>query len=566
MLRLLIVDDEAILLDGLVELFQSLNTLELEVYRASSAMQALRTMEQDKIDIVLTDIRMPEMSGLELFDRIRVRWPRCKVVFLTGYDDFHYIQEVLRKGGVDYVLKMDGDDEIIRAVANAMEALHRDLEHERFIEEARRQIRAMLPVRQREYVHQLLLGEPATPERLRQRFEELEIPLSAHGSLFMVIGRVDRWTASTGSEPETEEAPQAKAVRPTDRALLSYAIRNIAQEFLPWDALLAVSLDDATLLWLIQPAVETGTPPGEPDASERQLQDALESTQRAAKQFLRLELSFVGSGRFEWVEIERVYDRLTRLRRRGAGIGEEISYLSGERCADGQAEDHAFDIRSRLKRFVFLETYLDNGQESEFMESLHDLMGAVDEGKTPLPLQYEVFQKLSSLFLSYLNRFEGESGGSDVALAFEPFEPLTRFDRHASWADAHHYFERLARELFLARKRRQDNRGLEIVETLNHYIEHHLAGDLSLGALARIVYLNPAYLSRLYKRVSGIGVSERVTEKRIHKAKELLRSTDLKIQDIATAVGLDSPSYFARLFKRLNNMSPQEYRESALSG
>ena len=80
MYRLLIVDDEPIIVDGLADLFSSIHYVELEIYKAYSAVQALELMRKDRIDIVLSDICMPGMSGLDIQKEIKFQWPRSKMI------------------------------------------------------------------------------------------------------------------------------------------------------------------------------------------------------------------------------------------------------------------------------------------------------------------------------------------------------------------------------------------------------------------------------------------------------------------------------------------------------
>jgi len=551
MLRLLIVDDEATILDGLVELFHEIALPDLEIYYAGSGLQALKIIEQNKIDIVLTDIRMPGMSGMELFDRIRANYPRCKVVFLTGYSDFQYVQEVLRKGGVDYVLKMDGDEQIVDAVKKAIVATYADLDKERLIREAGERMRETLPIMQRELVQYLILGEPYAKESLAQRFAELDIRLKPDFPVLMIVGKADGWN---------------EALKPSEKALLSYAVQNIMEEFMPPSfARFAVALDSAFhMLWLIQPEQDWPDEAGEPFAAptiERRLQDLLESTQQAARNYLRLSLSFAASGRLDWDDLGKAYSRLNDLSYRSAGIGMEIAFLQDQRDAVKEPARLMNDeVRLKLRRFVILEAHLEHNRESEFKRELSVLLRGVADARAPQPLCLEVFHKVANLFLSYINRMQYDNIYEDAGTVGY----LTRFDLHASWDELSDYFLKLADELFIRRQKTQTDRGLEIVEQINGYIARNLSGDLSLARLGRVVFLNPAYLSRLYKQISGVGLSDFVTEQRMAKAKEILRSTEMKVQDVAAAVGLDSPSYFARLFKRMTSLSPQEFRESGL--
>ncbi|MBO9599609.1 MAG: response regulator, partial [Cohnella sp.] len=88
MRRLLIVDDEAIITDGVAEVLGKLQIPGLEICKAYSGSEAVEWLNHTRIDIVVSDIRMPEIDGLELLDIIRRDWPRCRVIFMTGYHDF----------------------------------------------------------------------------------------------------------------------------------------------------------------------------------------------------------------------------------------------------------------------------------------------------------------------------------------------------------------------------------------------------------------------------------------------------------------------------------------------
>ncbi|MCD9022436.1 response regulator transcription factor [Cohnella silvisoli] len=98
MLRLIIVDNEPNIVRGIKQLLEEEAPFELDVYCAISAEEALQLLNKMKIDIALLDIRMPGMNGLELQAKIMEQWPQCKVVFLSGYDDFTFIQTALRNG------------------------------------------------------------------------------------------------------------------------------------------------------------------------------------------------------------------------------------------------------------------------------------------------------------------------------------------------------------------------------------------------------------------------------------------------------------------------------------
>ena len=91
-------------------------------------------LNQTKIDVVLSDIRMPGISGLDLQDEIMKRWPNCKVIFLTGYNEFELVQKAVREGAVNYILKTEGDEEILDSVKKAIALIRSERSSKNFTE------------------------------------------------------------------------------------------------------------------------------------------------------------------------------------------------------------------------------------------------------------------------------------------------------------------------------------------------------------------------------------------------------------------------------------------------
>ena len=98
MYKLLIVDDEHYITDGLYRTFSSLSEFSLEIYRAYCAKQALDYFTRYRMDIIITDINMPIMNGLEMIAEIKNRWPDCRTIILSGYNDFEYAKTALKYG------------------------------------------------------------------------------------------------------------------------------------------------------------------------------------------------------------------------------------------------------------------------------------------------------------------------------------------------------------------------------------------------------------------------------------------------------------------------------------
>jgi two-component system response regulator YesN len=116
----LLVDDESFVVDWIYELLDIHLGSSLSIYKAYTTQRALEIAGSTKIDLLITDINMPEINGLAMVDRIAAIWPMCKSVLLTGHPSFDYAQEAIRKGISSYVLKTSGDKEILSEVQQAL--------------------------------------------------------------------------------------------------------------------------------------------------------------------------------------------------------------------------------------------------------------------------------------------------------------------------------------------------------------------------------------------------------------------------------------------------------------
>lgn len=118
--RILIVDDEPHVTEALSELIYGQSRFHADLYIAQSCKEAIEILLQGRIDLVISDIRMPEMDGLKLLDYVNKLWPACRVIFFTAYPDFEYAYEGIRKGIIGYILKSENDDEILRKIEETL--------------------------------------------------------------------------------------------------------------------------------------------------------------------------------------------------------------------------------------------------------------------------------------------------------------------------------------------------------------------------------------------------------------------------------------------------------------
>lgn len=551
MQRLLIVDDMPIIADGLVDLFVEHNELDLEIFRAYSAFEALDILRRLKIDVVLTDIKMPGMSGIDLLKEIRGQWQRCKVIFLTSYDDFNYAREAMSLGGFEYVLKTEGDEYIVNTVLKALEAIQSELEAEVWTSNAREQYKQAKPVLQKEYLIELLEGRRPLAELRSERLKQLEIPLLSDIPVYLILMRLDT---------VKDNINYSGLIR------RFYSAQNIMEDYIQSRVkFFPISYSHSQHIWLLQPEGLKSCGGDDWENIFHFIYGNLETVQSVCASLFKLKVSFVvSSNPIEWERLADKYLQMEILFKSGIGLNTEILTTDDELQKNNARQSLYWDELEttrkgfRINRFYNLAESLNNGQEHEFWELYSELNEIIKEFDGNIDVELEVYHYLSSVFLSYMNRWKMFKEVKEKINTSK----LTCFDEKIHWTEYMSYFKELASILFEFRAVEREQQTNKLVMKIQKYIMNHLNSDLSLTLLGEHVHLNPSYLSRLYKQLTGTGLSDYIAEQRIYKAKKLLREGELKIHEISTAVGYNSSIAFTRFFKKIIGIPPQDYRDN----
>lgn len=541
MYRLLIIDDEDVIVDGMADLFQEQTDMELEVCRAYNVLEAIEWLEQTKIDIVLSDIQMPGLSGLQLQQRIREYWPRCKVIFLTGYNEFAYIHEAMRNGSFDYVLKTETDEVILESVKKAIAKLDEEMEMHSTLQRTTQLLQRALPYIQKEYLRDLLQGESYALGNMDQQFVQLSISLQPSNPVLLVVGRIDEWTEN---------------MNVFDRALILYAVHNISEELLGVSTRVAFTdYERFRMVWLIQPKADAEH---SWEQTYRFVQGTLEQLQKTCRQLLKIKLSLISASRCcEWAELPARFIMIKRMFGYGLGLGEEL--LLTDQAYETE-HDRLDQVKSPLQTYLWidLKNDLEAGRREAYFASfdaMTALLSTSDEQTEKARTEW--YYTLVAIYISILNY----NSVRRIAAEQMDLDKLTKLQAHNHWSSAFDYLRELAEVIFAHRYEGQTSSENDVIARIKSYIGENLHDDLSLTRLSDIVSLNPSYLSRLYKHHTGEPLTETIKQARLQKSKELLRKPGVRMNEISERVGFLSERSFYRFFKSMTNLTPQDYRE-----
>lgn len=535
MQRILIVDDMFIIADGLAELMKEHFGKELEVSKAYSAPEALDILGSFSADIILTDIKMPAMSGIDLLKKVHALYPYCKVIFLTSYNQFDYALEAIKNGAFDYLLKTDGDEKILSSVRRAIDQNHAERQQRERDADSQLQLSRAQLILKREYMLKLLDGyETAQEENLKECAAEFTL----QESVYLAIPRL---------------FPSIKQTSATEEACLLSTIDNMIDDtFRPHFFLYSIEHRSCRKVWFLQPKRNS-----EDDFAVREAVTSFAQSviqQANAQLGVKISCTFYRCGPF-WQEISAAFSALCDAASQSGSQSCEIITTKGkENSSLLQKASGSAGSGQDAEKCPDLSRLLEENNMDAFLSEYHFLR-KIAQTTNSKEIQSDIFHYVAHVLLSYIQYHNMKQTINDQF----PLSFIYTFDPNKPWQFYDDQFQNLIDRL-IALPKLEIQRYVDVVSQVQYYIDLHLNDELSLVLLSDMVHLNPSYLSRSFKQATGRGMLDYILERRVEKAKILLLYKGIKINEIASLVGYNSSAAFGRFFKTNTGITPQEYR------
>ncbi|WP_304942401.1 response regulator transcription factor [Vallitalea guaymasensis] len=543
MYRLLIVDDEIDVAEYFRRIFEVKANLPLEVYTSYNATQALECLNRTRIDIILSDIKMPKINGLQMYEEIKKRWPKCKVIFLSGVLEFDYVYESIQNRDVRYLTKLEPTSKIISTVREVIEEIEQNYKEIDEMKKVQKQIREALPLLQNNYIESLLYGICDSYNEVEKRFKELEIPIEVNKTIIMVGGIFD-------------DLPTDISLSQLDKNI--YSLKTISDKYFSkyYNNVHYIS-EQKYSIWLLQ----------QKDISlpiknqQVKLNGLLEYIQGTIRKNLNITITFVyETSQIALKDIPRCYSNIKRrLGYRSRKLNESIITLAeyDKKESTSSNNENIEKCSKELNRINELEGYLELGQQDNFfllLAKMTDKVVYIDNFYNTNAL--EIYYRISCVLLKYINEWRM----NDDLDSLINLSKLTNVHEHDSWHGAIEYLKNLSQLIFDSHFKNEYIWSDNAIAIVQKYILENLNKDLSLIILAEQVNLNPSYLSRLFKSHTQNNLYDYILDMRMLKAKDMLLKTGEKIQDIAIAVGYESAPSFTRVFRKYTGKTPTVYR------
>ncbi|REE66658.1 two-component system response regulator YesN [Paenibacillus taihuensis] len=531
MFSLLIVDDHRHIVDSMAETI-SWEQLGIErVYRAYSGIEAMEVLKGNSIDIMITDIRMPGKSGLELIEESKLIRPELQSILLTGHAQFEYARRALELRAVEYLIKPVRDEELLRCIGQ----LTSDL---RDIQSKRRQSSSNwlrnVDLLKSALLSELLEGYFPRRQTLDERLTMYGLAFP-HGCLFRLILL------------EYEEYQTSRSSK-TDKELLEYSLFNIltetaSPEFNFWYGKNKTGQLVAVLAWDEEQV----------ERQSRLLQEMLQKYSDNVKRYMKGDISIyvAGLGRFP-EELPLVHQFSLKAVR--------MMTVTGNRyfCIEEELPEA---VKRESLKWLYATPALPQLFDLGSWEGVQIRIEAIME---ELERKYPYSQThFAEVYVSLLGCFMHIAHKNGILLEdlidnADPIAISTRFRKAGEvreWAIT--LITLIKENMHSVEQPVTHNR---IIENAERYIREHLAENVTLQAIADQVYLHPVYLSKIYKAATGRNISDYIYEQRMERACVLLNDSRLRINDITLMVGYQSTQHFIREFKKKFGVTPNVYR------
>ncbi len=531
MYRILLVDDEALIREAVSENvdwgkygYELVGALE-------NGREALEFIKENPVDVVLTDICMPYLDGMELSERLSGEYPEIKVIILSGYDEFDYAKRAIKYGVKEYLLKPITAVEMGETLLALKQEMDRELAEERKISAMQANYHKGQMLVRDKVLLDLIMGRKTEQEN-RSALEKLSLCLDALGYR---VGIVELDVYARGDKLCGEQKKES--------ALMAFVLYNISQEIVKKHGAGEVcqGQDHRTyILFYSNKPVEMG----------QRVKTVCDEIILHMNQVMQLEVNIgIGSCMKEFKDIDKSCEEAE----------EALAYhylLGGNRIFEMEV------IRQEAKEAAvdeLLEAVLLHTKEN----APHKIISDMEELKELLikcRCDRQSIRTILQRSVDAIWELRRNLELSDQQEKSRKERTLREILDAGKMAEAVELLQRLCIETGESLDNNKNVGGKKYAVLAMDYLEKNYANcDLNLQSVCSYLNISPSRFSSIFKAATGTTFMDVLSGIRMQKAKELLADSDLKNYEIAERVGFNDPHYFSIAFKKATGKSPTEY-------
>lgn len=535
-IKVFLVEDEMVIRRGIKNSIDWEKEGYIFCGEASDGELAYPMIIKEKPDILITDIRMPFMDGLELCKLVKKELPNIKILILSGYDEFDYAKEAIRLGVTEYLLKPISSGKLLEALNGVSESIRREKEDKDLVRKYMEEMRENTEHEKQKFFEQMIAGNLSMADAL-ETGEKYEMNLSAgmyNLLLFrFTLGEENRKSGELLGEAEyaiEKLTERLEYVFEFQRGVEGWAFLLMADNEEQMSERVKELSKDLEEIMKNYSTIAYFGGIGQPVARLRELEESFREAERALAARFTMELNRIIS-----VEDIRMAQNVDTL--------DDIEITSF-----GEIE----------KTRTMLEKFLNNGAEDEIDEFVDVYINELSEEnlKSVLMRQY-IIMDAYIVMMSFCEKFEGIEGEMQA----QSEELKNSMKTIQTLEEIKNYIRMLLKKIIGVRDTISGRRYSDIIEIAKDQIRKtYMSDEISLNTIAAEVGMSPSYFSSIFSKEMGKTFVEYLTEIRMDRAKELLMCSSMKISEIGYEVGYKDPHYFSYIFKKTQNCTPKEFR------
>lgn len=535
-IKVFLVEDEMVIRRGIKNSIDWEKEGYIFCGEASDGELAYPMIIKEKPDILITDIRMPFMDGLELCKLVKEELPNIKILILSGYDEFDYAKEAIRLGVSEYLLKPISSGKLLEALNGVSESIRREKEDKDLVRKYMEEMRENTEHEKQKFFEQMIAGNLSMADAL-ETGKKYEMNLSAgmyNLLLFrFTLGEENRKSGELLGEAEyaiKKLTERLEYVFEFQRDVEGWAFLLMADNEEQMSERVKELSKDLEEIMKNYSTIAYFGGIGQPVARLRELEESFREAERALAARFTMELNRIIS-----VEDIRMAQNVDTL--------DDIEITSF-----GEIE----------KTRTMLEKFLNNGAEDEIDEFVDVYINELPEEnlKSVLMRQY-IIMDAYIVMMSFCEKIEGIEGEMQA----QSEELKNSMKTIQTLEEIKNYIRMLLKKIIGVRDTISGRRYSDIIEIAKDQIRKtYMSDEISLNTIAAEVGMSPSYFSSIFSKEMGKTFVEYLTEIRMDRAKELLMCSSMKTSEIGYEVGYKDPHYFSYIFKKTQNCTPKEFR------
>lgn len=535
-IKVFLVEDEMVIRRGIKNSIDWEKEGYIFCGEASDGELAYPMIIKEKPDILITDIRMPFMDGLELCKLVKKELPNIKILILSGYDEFDYAKEAIRLGVTEYLLKPISSGKLLEALNGVSESIRREKEDKDLVRKYMEEMRENTEHEKQKFFEQMIAGNLSMADAL-ETGKKYEMNLSAgmyNLLLFrFTLGKENRKSGELLGEAEyaiEKLTERLEYVFEFQRGVEGWAFLLMADNEEQMSERVKELSKDLEEIMKNYSTIAYFGGIGQPVARLRELEESFREAERALAARFTMELNRIIS-----VEDIRMAQNVDTL--------DDIEITSF-----GEIE----------KTRTMLEKFLNNGAEDEIDEFVDVYINELPEEnlKSVLMRQY-IIMDAYIVMMSFCEKIEGIEGEMQA----QSEELKNSMKTIQTLEEIKNYIRMLLKKIIGVRDTISGRRYSDIIEIAKDQIRKtYMSDEISLNTIAAEVGMSPSYFSSIFSKEMGKTYVEYLTEIRMDRAKELLMCSSMKTSEIGYEVGYKDPHYFSYIFKKTQNCTPKEFR------